>query len=683
MRLGVGASSSFTPGIRRAAAEGMKITVGPYAEGAAGAGQSVDVICQKIRDGQHDPDLQGWAADALREAGFDGRTRKPSVQQLCQALVAKYRAEVIYASDPARTEQVQSASATLCLRGKQGLCLRRGDCDDGTVAMGAAILSFAIPVKVVVQPFPEQAHVLIAAQDERGEWLGVDTANNPYNVGPFGAPGCPPFVAGQTDYDPLSLASVGAVNTVQGAQIVTMGKASATTAYRDWKASQPVGAGQGPEAIPPACSGTWVEDTQGAVAAWPGRSQTWTLPVSAGGSNVWFIADGVLWYGFTPYGEPPPYHGFFLQVGYRCIPSSTTAVPSSSSSPRKVTRTGTGTIWDAPQAAYPGASDVIQHAPRVWLRRGAGASARGVEVNYGAGWHNVAGLGQASQADVTALQASVGASFTALSTSVPACVSSGGLSQDDGVSFSATLAAWQAYAASSPTPDTYNQLRAFDNTQQTWALKVKIACGDSSTPSATGLSGAKVGFGDMDDLASLKRRLLTAWGQLHDDVFSCPLCKDDRSVCAGPNGQAATGLTAGQIYDFKADYANFQSWYNAPLPLVFTGVEMAEGHEHEAKYNQWRRIVSQYCPVQSPPLQPLPSDDPRSPDYVAPWARGAQALVKAADKAADTSKAIWIGVAVTASAVAVIYGLSLAAPYIRSGGEAVKKTAAAARSKRR
>jgi hypothetical protein len=220
--IGLGLSQSFTPGIPRAQAEGARINVVPYADGSVGAGASVDAVAQKIREGQNDPDVQGIAAEALRAAGFDGRARRPSVAQTCQACLDEYRRLVMYASDPAKTEQVQSASATMCLRGKAGLCLRRGDCDDATAALGAMILSFAIPVMICVQPFKEQAHVLLIAIDEGGNKLGVDGANNTYRVGPLGSMGCPPNVPGQTFYNPLDTAPVGPVG-ISGAQLITMG----------------------------------------------------------------------------------------------------------------------------------------------------------------------------------------------------------------------------------------------------------------------------------------------------------------------------------------------------------------------------------------------------------------------------------------------------------------------------
>jgi hypothetical protein len=130
-------------------------------------------MAQKIREGRNDAAVVGWARGILKSKGLDGRDR-PGVKQQVGAILDELRASTIYAPDPYGTEMIASAGATLCLR--PGLCLNGGDCDDLSVALGSATLSLGIPTMIVKQNFGKDAqeHVLIAVQDEKGEWLYAD-----------------------------------------------------------------------------------------------------------------------------------------------------------------------------------------------------------------------------------------------------------------------------------------------------------------------------------------------------------------------------------------------------------------------------------------------------------------------------------------------------------------------------
>jgi hypothetical protein len=92
--------------------------------------------------------------------------------------LSAFKNQTVYASDPVGAEYNVSAAGTLCLR--PGLCVRAYDCDDGCIAVGAALLSVGIPVQVVKQTFgkDDQEHVLLEVQDENGNWLAVDPSTD-------------------------------------------------------------------------------------------------------------------------------------------------------------------------------------------------------------------------------------------------------------------------------------------------------------------------------------------------------------------------------------------------------------------------------------------------------------------------------------------------------------------------
>jgi len=100
-----------------------------------------------------------------------------------QCLLDAVREHTVYAPDPVGTEYVVSAAATLCLR--PGLCVRAGDCDDFSVALGSAIMSLGIPVLICKQRYgiDDQEHVLIVAQDESGKWFPADPTHPTWPVG--------------------------------------------------------------------------------------------------------------------------------------------------------------------------------------------------------------------------------------------------------------------------------------------------------------------------------------------------------------------------------------------------------------------------------------------------------------------------------------------------------------------
>ena len=164
---------NLAPSPNNAKRDGIRVQRQAYPAGVAGVKLSLEKIAQFIREGKADPAVRGWAGDVLIAAG-----RPQSVFGQCTAILNAFRNQTMYASDPVGTEMNVSAAGTLCLR--PGLCVRVFDCDDGTIAIGSALMSVGIPVRVIKQTFgpQDQEHVLLEARDESGDWLAIDPSTD-------------------------------------------------------------------------------------------------------------------------------------------------------------------------------------------------------------------------------------------------------------------------------------------------------------------------------------------------------------------------------------------------------------------------------------------------------------------------------------------------------------------------
>lgn len=147
-----------------------------YPQGPAGIRMSLEAMCRKIREGRVDPGVRGWANQALKDAGIDGRSGQ-SVYSQATAILNALRSQVVYSPDPYGAEYIVGAAATLCL--KPNLCLNGGDCDDLSVALASLMLSVGIPTQIVKQNFgpDKQEHVLTAIYDGN-EWQYADPSLN-------------------------------------------------------------------------------------------------------------------------------------------------------------------------------------------------------------------------------------------------------------------------------------------------------------------------------------------------------------------------------------------------------------------------------------------------------------------------------------------------------------------------
>src|SRR5579864_1128237 len=200
---------AFDPGLQQSGASAIRQN---YPDGDLGIRLSLEEMAKRIREGRLDPAVRGWAIGALKDAGIDGRGRT-TVRAQVSALLEALRSQTSYAGDPTAAEYIQSAAATLCLR--PGLCIHGGDCDDLTVALCSAILSIGIPAVIVKQSFgPDaQQHVLVAAQDEVGQWIYLDPSTKL-------PPGNAHSASEEVWIDPLS--PIGQLPEVQ-AEIVSLG----------------------------------------------------------------------------------------------------------------------------------------------------------------------------------------------------------------------------------------------------------------------------------------------------------------------------------------------------------------------------------------------------------------------------------------------------------------------------
>jgi uncharacterized membrane protein YgcG len=209
------ASAGYPWGVARAQASGVKATHGAYPEGATGIRRSLEEMARLMREARLDSAVVGYAGDVLKAAGIDGRNRaKWTAFQVAQTLLDNVRSVTIYSPDPTGAEMIVSPAGQLCLR--PGLCIRKGDCDDLSVLLGALLMCVGFRVWIVKQSWgpTQQEHVLIAVEDESGKKLKCDPSHATMPVGK-GVP-----AQSEIFVDPLD--TVGSIG-VSGAEIVTFG----------------------------------------------------------------------------------------------------------------------------------------------------------------------------------------------------------------------------------------------------------------------------------------------------------------------------------------------------------------------------------------------------------------------------------------------------------------------------
>jgi hypothetical protein len=161
-------------------AAGIPVTNEVYHSGEKGiAGQSLPMMCRKIREGAPTAVMKSFAGNVLKEYGFPN-----GVYQRTVSLLDFVRKHVAYAPDMLGTEQIQSAAITLCVAGAP-VCIPVGDCDDLVVALGTLIAALGMEIRVTRQIFggDHQQHVLLEVKDEKGKWLAADPSSKTMPVG--------------------------------------------------------------------------------------------------------------------------------------------------------------------------------------------------------------------------------------------------------------------------------------------------------------------------------------------------------------------------------------------------------------------------------------------------------------------------------------------------------------------
>ena len=153
----------------------MKETIDkrPHPGGAKGAMLGLDEVIRRAWAARGDPRVRAWSLQALHDAG-NPTTRRGKVA----AIVARFRRQVPYVSDPVLVEFMASPVQTLCLD-DHGLCMLGADCDDASITCLAAVLSIGIePVWAVGasyrDPVDVPTHVYFAFGDETGAPVEVD-----------------------------------------------------------------------------------------------------------------------------------------------------------------------------------------------------------------------------------------------------------------------------------------------------------------------------------------------------------------------------------------------------------------------------------------------------------------------------------------------------------------------------
>ena len=149
------------------------LTARPHPAGERGAKLSLVEVAEYAWKARMSALLRAWATQVLDKAGVSRGTRR----QKGKAILEAFRARVPYINDPVMGEFMSTPDQLLCLD-KDGLCIIGGDCDESAITLIAAMLCLGIPAMVVgtshKHPHDVPTHVLMAFQDELGDWIKMD-----------------------------------------------------------------------------------------------------------------------------------------------------------------------------------------------------------------------------------------------------------------------------------------------------------------------------------------------------------------------------------------------------------------------------------------------------------------------------------------------------------------------------
>jgi hypothetical protein len=157
---------------------GVKVKRRRYPDGEEGILMSLSEICRLAREGSITAVMRSFAGKILKEAGFP-----KSIKDKATAILNYVRSHVGYVPDPVGVESIQTAVISLCAPDENGhvaICIPIGDCDDLTTCVLTLLLAAGINAEVVRQFYGDgiQQHVIVEAQDERGNWIPLDPSTS-------------------------------------------------------------------------------------------------------------------------------------------------------------------------------------------------------------------------------------------------------------------------------------------------------------------------------------------------------------------------------------------------------------------------------------------------------------------------------------------------------------------------
>jgi hypothetical protein len=146
----------------------------PHPGGRLGSTIGLEEVAKKAWASRMSPRLRAWATQTLEKCG-----RPTGNRAKVQCLLDEFRRKVPYVNDPVMGEAMYHPEQTLCLDDAKGICIVGHDCDDGAIAMAAAVMSIGIPAMIVGASYHEPAdaasHVYFAFKDDIGDWVEADT----------------------------------------------------------------------------------------------------------------------------------------------------------------------------------------------------------------------------------------------------------------------------------------------------------------------------------------------------------------------------------------------------------------------------------------------------------------------------------------------------------------------------
>lgn len=154
--------------------------------GHTGILASLREVAKAIRDGRLHEDVISWSGHQLVAAGSPSGNLTRA-----KALFDAFRKQYAYMHDQRGVERIAGAHLTLGNGKDKKPRFPGGDCDDATVAFGAACESAGIPCAVVGAGYDTErniSHVLLLVSDANGKWVYADPSAKGFEFGQYKTP---------------------------------------------------------------------------------------------------------------------------------------------------------------------------------------------------------------------------------------------------------------------------------------------------------------------------------------------------------------------------------------------------------------------------------------------------------------------------------------------------------------